>query len=704
MPSPYTAQSQTISATEIRKTVCYMCTVGFCPTDVTFQDGRPVKADIFDVPCLRGRAQVDFVTHPDRLKYPLRRIGPRGEGKFERISWDVALDTIASNLLKARSEHGPESVVFYVGFTKEPRPYYQRLAHAFGSPNYLTESSNCFSATYLAAHVTYGKDYATLTRSMGGLDPQSKVHIVWASNPPISSPTSMKVLLAGKKNGVKIVAIDPRRAEMAQLADLHLQPRPGTDGALALGMMHVIISQDLYDREFVEKWTVGFDDLRRLVSEYTPERVEQITRVPADKVRDLALLYATNKPAKIHLSACGTVHNSNGVQNFRAIFLLPALTGNLDVPGGNRRYPVGVPSNDITLYDERIGQMARPVGWERYALWTRVYEQGQANALADQIESGRPYPIKALLGIGANVNIGPNSARMAEALKRLDFLAYSDYFHTPTTYLADIVLPAATHFESTGLLFPAPYSPRAGLVRLRQPIMDPIGESWPDWKFIFALATRLGLENEFWGGDFEKCLNYILEPAGITVEDLRKNPDGIKLEPPAPEARAYERTGFSTPSGKVEIVSSILQQHGHDGLPVYREPKESPASRPDLTRDYPLVLITGARLAPYTHTCYRNIKRLREIAPDPQVEINPEDAAPRGIQDGDEVLLRTPRGKVKFKARVTDSILSRVVSASHGWFDANVNLLIDDQGLDPISGFPPFKAQLCQVTKAGYKG
>jgi len=700
MASPYVSQPGNAGSTEVRKTVCYMCTTGFCPTDVTFQDGKPVKADIFDVPCLRGRAQVDFATHPDRLKYPLRRTGARGEGKFERISWDEALDTIASNLQKAKSEFGPESVIFYVGFTKEPRPYYQRLAHAFGSPNFLTESSNCFSATYLAAYVTYGKDHAIFARSMGGLDPESKLHVVWASNPPVSSPASLKALLAGKKNGIKIVAIDPRRTEMAQLADLHLQPRPGTDGALALGMMNVIIGQNLYDREFVEKWTLGFDELKKLVSEYTPERVEQITRVPAEKVRELAVLYATNKPAKIHLSACGVVHTSNGVQNFRAIFLLPALTGNLEVPGGNRRFPVGVPSNNITLYNERIGQMPHPVGWERFGLWTKVYEQGQANALADQIESGKPYPIKALLGIGANVNIGPNSARMAEALKRLDFLAYSDYFHTPTTYLADIVLPAATHFESTGLLFPAIHSPRAGLVRLREPIMEPVGESWPDWKFLFALAGRLGLQEEFWGGDFEKCLNYILEPANITVEDLRKNPEGIRVEVPPPEVRPYEREGFSTPSGKVEIVSSVLEQHGYEGLPVYREPMESPVSRPDLAERYPLVLMTGARTAPYTHTCYRNIKRLRDVVPYPQVEINTEDAAARGIQDGDDVLIQTARGEVKFKAKVTDSILAGVVSAAHGWFEANVNLVIDDQALDPISGFPPFKAQLCEVTKA----
>ncbi|MCL5264058.1 MAG: molybdopterin-dependent oxidoreductase [Chloroflexi bacterium] len=687
------------SAPDTKLTTCYMCTTGFCLTDVTFAEGRPVKAAPRGVPCIRGQAQVDFAMHPDRLQYPLRRTSARGEGKFERISWDEALDTIAAAILKVKREYGPESVVFYSGYTKEPRPYWQRLAHAFGSPNFLTESSSCYSATYVAAYLSYGKEYASFTRG-AGLDPQSKLYLVWASNPPISGPPSLKPILAARKAGVKIVVVDPRRTEMAQMADLHVQPRPGSDGALALGMMHVLIGQGLYDREFVGKWTVGFEDLRKLVAEYTPEKVEQITWVPADKVRELALIYAANSPAKIHLSACGTVHTSNGVSNYRAISLLPALTGNLDVPGGNRPYPKGVPSNDISLFEERIGQLPPRIGAARFPVWTKIYHEGHANALADQIESGEPYPIKALVGIGANVMIWPNTARMAEALKSLDFLAFSDYFHTPTTFLGDIVIPAATFFENPALLYPSPFTAKAGTVRLREPIIDPIGESWPDWKFTFKLAEKLGLEHEFWGGDIEKCFNTILEPSELTIGDLRENPEGIKFEQPVLEPRRYEKTGFQTPSGKVEIVSSILVEHGYEGLPAYVEPSESPIRTPELAKSYPLVLMTGARIAQFTHTCFRTVKKLRDVVPHPQVDINPRDASARGIHDGDDVLIETPRGQVKFKARVTDSILSGVVSASHGWAEANVNLLIDDKGLDPISGFPPYKAQLCQVTRA----
>ena len=681
----------------VKDGICDMC-MAYCPTKIHIRQGKAIKIDMVKKRvaeiCPRGDAQLDFVYHPDRLKYPLKRVGERGSGSFVRISWDEALDTVASKFQNIKAEFGAESVVFWVAYTKEPRPYFRRLTHAFGSPNYCTETSNCFSATWLAATLTYGQDYSWLYRQSTTIDPASKCRLIWSSSVERSLPQLWKDHLEARQNGLKLIVVDPRRTKLASMADIHLRLRPGTDGALALGLMNVIINEQLYDKEFVEKWMVGFEELKKLVQEYPPERVEQITWVPADKVREAAILYATQKPAKIGMSADATTHCSNGVQNHRAIILLPALTGNFDVPGGNQRLPDHLPTNDITLH-ERIADFAPGLGTDRFPIWTKLFGEMESNILADRIESGVPYPIKAIFGVGLNLMFFPNSKRFVENLMKLDFIVITEYFHTPTPQFADIVLPISSWLERSILI-----NQPGGYVTLIEPAIEPIGESWPVWKIFSELAKRLGFGNEFWDGDFEKCLSYILEPSGITLEDLRQHPEGMKYPVPPKPAKYYEQAGFQTPSGKIEISSSILAQHGHEALPVYKEPAESPVSRPDLVGSFPLVMTSGARSLAFTHSQFRNISQLSQILPEPLVEINPSDAAPRGIQSGDKVTVSSPRGSIKLKADVTDTILPGVVMIPHQWpGEANVNILVDDQNLDPISGFAPFKSQLCQVTK-----
>ncbi len=681
----------------VKNGICYMCT-DCCPTKVHVRQGRVTQIDMVDQrvsdTCPRWKAQLDFVYHPDRLKHPLKRVGERGAGSFVPISWDEALDTTASKLQGIKDEYGAESVIFWIAYTKEPRPYFHRLTHAFGSPNYCTESSNCFSATLVASILTYGKDYGKWYEQSTSIDSTTKCKLIWGSSVQNSMPDVWKDHVEARQKGLKLIVVDPRRSTIASMADIHLQLRPGSDGALALGMMNVIINEQLYDKEFVEKWTVGFDELKQLVQQYPPERVEQITRVPATKVREAAILYATEKPAKIGMSANATTHCSNGVQNHRAIILLPALTGNFEVPGGNRWYPDPPPMNDISLH-ERIADLPPGLGTDRFPIWTKLYGQMEANVLADRIESGNPYPIKALFGAGLNIMHFPNSNRLAENLKKLSFIVVTEYFLTPGAQLADIVLPITSWLERS-ILVSLPGKP----VLLIEPAIEPVGESWSEWKIFSELAKRLGLGDKFWNGDLEKCLNYTLEPSGITVEDLRKHPDGIKYPVPTRPVKYYEQVGFQTPSGKVEIASSILAEYGHEPLPVYQEPAESPESRPDLAKSFPLVLTTGARTLAFTHSQFRNIPQLRKLVPEPLVDINPADAEPRGIQSGDMVTVSSPRGEIKLKANVTDIILPGVVQVPHQWpGESNVNSLIDDQNLDPISGFSPYKSQLCQVAK-----
>ncbi len=685
----------------VKEGICYMCTTR-CRTKVHVRQGRAIKIDMLNPSasafCPRWKAQLDFVYHPDRLQYPLKRIGERGAGSFVRISWDEALDTVATALEKVKSEYGAESVVFWMAYTKEPRTYFHRLPHAFGSPNYCTETSNCFSATWLAAALNYGQDYGYLYLNSTSIDPASKCKMIWGSSVEHSHPHIWKDHLEAKQKGLKLIVIDPRHTQIASMADIHLQLRPGTDGALALGLMNIIINEQLYDREFMEKWTVGFDELKHLVQEYPPERVEQVTWIPAAKIKEAAILYATQKPAKIGMSPTATTHCSNGVQNHRAITLLPVLTGNFEIPGGNQwhasiHHPI--PTNDITLH-ERVADLPPGLGSDRFPVWTKLYREMESNVLADRIESGNPYHIKALFGAGLNLMFFPNTNRFVENLKKLNMIAVTEYFHTPATQFADIVLPIASWLERH-ILITLP----GGYVTLIEPAIEPVGESWPEWKIFFELAKRLGLGGEFWDGDFDKCLSYILEPSDITPEELRRNPEGIIYPVPSRPARYYEKVGFQTPSGKIEISSSILAQHGYEPLPVYKEPMESPVSRPDLVGPFPLILTSGARRLPFTHSQFRNIPQLHEMLPEPLMEINPSDARQRDIKSGDMVIVSSPRGSIKLKTEVTDTILPGVVQIPHHWpGEANVNILIDDQNLDPISGFAPFKSQLCQVTKA----
>ncbi len=677
--------------------ICYMCTAS-CDTRVHVTNGRATQVDIVDPAtaalCPRGKAQLELIYHPDRLLQPLKREGKGRNGALVPTSWDDALDIVAKALLKVKKDYGPESVVFWIAYTKEPRPFYHRLAHAFGSPNYCTESSNCFTSQRTATAITYGQDYALWMNQSHSIDPSTKCKIIWGCGIKEGAPYTWQSYVEAKKNGLKLIVIDPVRTQIASMADIHLQLRPGTDGALALGMINIIISEKLYDKEFMEKWTVGFDDLKKLVKEYPIKKVEQITGVPASKIKQAAQLYAKSKPAQIYFSGDSTTHHSNGLQNHRAIIVLPALTGNIEIKGGNCAPPECIPTNDITLHD-RISSMPPGLGSDKFPIWTEIIKEMQSNVISERIENAKPYPIKALVGAGLHPEYFANSNRFAQAVKTLDFVVVTDYFQTAGTQLADVVLPISSWLERHILLT------WSGGAKLIQPAIEPVGQTWPEWKIYFELAKRLGLGKEFWDGDLMACFNYMLEPSGITVNDLKQQPDGTVKKPVVkrPE-KYYEQKGFKTPSGKVEIVSSILAHHGYDPLPVYKEPVDSPLSKPELKDTYPLVLTTGARRLAYTHSQFRNISPLRQLIPDPVVDIHPSDAKERKIETGDFVMILSPGGSASMKANVTDTVKRGVVSAPHHWpREANINAIISDKNFDPVSGFAPLKSSLCNVMR-----
>lgn len=688
-----------------KKTTCYECDAN-CGFDVEITpQGQAVKVE--GPNCPRGQAQLSRQYHPDRLLYPLRRTGPKGSGQFERISWDEALDTIADQLNKARDQHGAPAVGFFAGYTKEARPQLQRLAHAFGSPNFLTEAGCCFSATMVAEKLTFGYKIKTTSTVES---PRTQCLLVWSTNPPGSIYPFEEHHIAKRKRGRTLIVVDPRRTEVADIADIHLQIRPGTDGALALGFHHLIFANGWQDQAFLDEWANGLEAFRDYIKTFTPQRVADICGIDENDLRRAAEAFATIAPAQIALSPTATVQHSNGFQNHRALILLSAVTGNLDREGGNRFFNDKITPKPIDLFSKCQTELPPRIGDELFPIWTKYWPAAQSMLMPDCILEGRPQPLRALLAMGINTAMWANSKRMEQALNSLDFFATIDFFHNPATLQADIVLPAATSLERPALIA-YPGCAYKGEVRYRHQALEPRGEARPDAQVFLDVGVRLGMDELFWHGDVEASWAEIAKGLPDEIrQQVYENPEGVEVHAQVIEDmvdhgfldadRIWRMLGFKTRSGKVEFDSIELREAGHNGLPVYVEPAESPISTPELALDYPLILTSGGRQKLFTHSQQHNYPEILAVDPAPRAQIHPTDAETRNIQTGDPIIISSPRGQVQFSADVTDRVKVGVVHCFHGWNQANINLLTDDSTLDPISGFPPFKSLLCQVEKA----
>ena len=645
---------------EVRKTICSICNPhSHCGIDAYVKDGVIVKVEgTRENPhsegtlCSKGNATRQYVYHKDRIRTPLLRKGDRFTGNLIPISWQDALDFIANRLLKIKEESGPESVIFYVGFPKWMRPFVKRLALGFGSPNFCTESSVCQKARYLANGLNYG--------ALGGPDiAESKCFIAWSGNPFYSNTALVRDILDARERGLKIIDVGPLITPLTAHADIHLRIRPGTSGALALSMAHVIIEENLYDREFVENHTLGFEEYRDYVREFPPAVAGEITGVPPQRIVDAARLYATTKPACMLNSPNATTHHTNGLQNTRAVIALIGLTGNFDVKGGNPlvkpgylNVANGLVTRDLEFEQPRPWSALPPrIGQDRYPAWCRVVSEAQALHLPFQIESGKPYPLRAMLAFGLNTRMWPGCDFMEANLRKLDLFVDTDIFMTDSARLADIVLPACTSLERSELKFYAEQ-----YVIWTQPAVRPQWESRPDTDIIFDLAKRMVPDDPLMAQGYEACIDWMLEPAKLTIEELKKHPAGYAVEVTMPPYRKYEKNGFSTPSGKMEFTSTILAETGQDALPAYREPGLSPRSTPEIAKAFPLILTTGARLPMFIHSRTFRLDWTRSLRPDPMVDINPEDARSRAVSQEDWVSLSTPRGSIKVRANVTEIV------------------------------------------------
>ncbi|MBW2335702.1 MAG: molybdopterin-dependent oxidoreductase [Deltaproteobacteria bacterium] len=696
---------------KIYRSACRMCHGG-CSALVHVNNSKVVK--IKGDPefplnrgklCVKGMASIDQLYNPNRLKHPLKRVGQRGEGKWKQISWDEALDAIVNKIQEIKEEFGVESIAIGQGTGRHHYRHVVRFAHALGTPNWCEPgAAQCFHPRINAGGITYGD--LPICDYYGDVNPACL--LVWGHNPLVTGPdgeTQFKVRDCIKR-GTKLIVVDPRETETAKKADIWLQIRPGTDDALALSMIHVITQEGIYDRDFVNEWTVGFDQLAERVRSCTPEWAEKITWIPADKIKESARLFANTRPASVEWGVA-IEHTPNCFQTVRAVALLPGITGNIDIPGGwilGMRVIDDIPILLDNLTDE---MKEKRLGADRYKLLSgrnAPFPSAHIPTLMKAIRTGKPYPVKAFLNFGNNTLATYANAKQAyETLLRLDFLSVMDLYMTPTAELADIVLPAASWLEVdevVGLPF------RSYNFALIQQKVIQIGECRQDEEVLIDLARRLNLAVGI--ESLEDLYNTQLKKLGITFDELKEK--GFLSVPM--RYRKFEERGFNTPSGKVELYSSIMEKYGYDPLPYYQEPPESPLSTPELAQDYPLILTTGGRTPYYFHSEYRQIPSLREKHPAPLVEINPRTADELDIRDGEWVWIQTVRGRIKQRARLAKGIHPRVVHIEHGWWfpeepgpehgiwNSNANILTNNAPpYDPAMGTYQLRALLCKIYK-----
>ncbi len=738
------------SNTEIKKAACFFCHNN-CGLLVHVRDGKVVK--VTGNPkhpasrgfiCQRAVHAAKWLYHPDQLMHALKRTGERGEGKWQEIPWKQALDEIAEKLSSLKAEYGPETLIASEGTYRSDHFWARsRFLNLFGNPqNLIDPGTVCFCNVYAI-------NLALLGTVLFVDIPRTKCVVLWGGNPEQSRLTRWQLLKKridnkATKGDMKIIVIDPRKTVPAEYADIHLQLRPGTDGALALGWINVIINEGLYDKEFVDKWTHGFKEISERVKDYSPQKVAEITGLRPEEIVRSARLYATSGPACIDrgLAADELGLNSGRVEHARII--LGAITGNIDVPGGDVITDIPVEIDGKRLRSESEYELAdmcskearaKMIGSDRFKImswnaWEIIaphfqkqkgvplpnlhYMVSPTPLAMRQIISGNPYPIKAMITAASNPMIwAPNTQLVLKALTHpnLELHVVLDYWMTPTAHLADYVLPAASWLERP---LCSTMEDWASVAFCGERAIPPLGDRHEDYQFWRALGIRLGQEQYWPWKDLEEVAKDRIAPLDITYEDLIER--GVLL-PSKREFKLYEKHGFATPTGKIELYSTVFEKLGYDPLPYYEEPPESPVRTPQLHKEYPLILNTGGRFMPLYQSEHRHKGiGLREKYPDPLVSIHPDTAGKLGIQEGDWVYIETPRGKIKQRAKLTDGILPDVVNVEAGWWfpekpgdlpsvfgalESNANVLTNDDpdSLDPLTGGWCNRALLCKVYK-----
>ncbi|MCL7487076.1 MAG: molybdopterin-dependent oxidoreductase [Desulfobulbaceae bacterium] len=678
-------------------TICRFCS-SCCPVVAETENNRLISAkrksflpDERQLICPKLQAAADIVYSPERLQKPLIK---DGAGNFQEASWDEALDMVAERFLYFKKESGARSVCWLRGMAADwgaPWDYVNRLMNGFGSPNSIGNGSVCHVGREFAHTITYGAMTVPLLQ-------KAKCILVWGKNDRDTNPMAAEAILHARQNGAKLIVVDPVRTFFAARADIWLQVKPAHDGLLAMAMIHEIIAHNLYDGDFVDKWTVGFDALARSAAQFPAEKIAADIWLDPAAVKEAARLYATTKPACI-VDGNGLDMQVDAFDATRAVAMLRALTGNLDVPGGDF-IPQPVAARNLQLRD-RVPFEVKPVtgDYPQFNEFNATWGKHVQSCVVDAILDEKPYPVRMLVSQSGNPVVTlMDAGRVERALEKVEFLVVIDKFMTRTARMADVVLPASSCFEKTQLN--RAYL-RNRLVRIQNQVIEPLAESWPDWKIIFELGRRIGLDDEFPWQTVEEAIDYQLEPSGITVQMLRDNPDGV----PAGDLRfaKHSSDGFNTPSGKVEFYSRKLEENGFPPVPFAHGFSPEPISFSDQKDKYPLLGISGARSNRFTHSQFHQVPSLSMNRKGCTVDIHPDDARTYGIVEGDNVRVETPRGRIVMPAGISEVIHPGSIRIAWGWGDLNpdysLNRLTDDDRRNPIIGTPSGRSFMCRISK-----
>lgn len=683
----------------VRKTLstyCALC-ISRCGCLATLDDGKLVRVSAdHDHPtgraiCVKAKTAPQLVTHPDRLTRPLLRTRPKGDPDpgWRPIDWNEAL-SIAGERLRAA---GPESTAFAVTTPSgtavaDSFDWILRLVHIWGSPNLVFATENCNWHRDFSPSLTWG-------RSFGMPDyARTKTILLWGSNPAATWLAHAERIRAAQRRGANLIVVDPRRSGLASRADIWLAVKPGSDAALALGLIHLMLTKGGVDLDFLRLHSDAFslcpdgecsilERLTERAAQWPPGRVASVTGVSEESLYRTATMIAEAKPVSLYTWA-GTCQQQQATVTARCISLFYALTGSLGQPGGNRWF-AKPRLNDIAAFDQvaphlrekTLGIKERPLGPPSRG-WITTRD------LFRTIVSEQPYPIRALVAFGSNFLVSKPATQHAEdALAKLDFFIQSELFETPSTRWADLLLPAASCWERHGLQagFFVDQAAEAH-VQLRPALVRPPGEARSDTAIVFDLARVLGLSEDFFNGDEEAGLAHILAPSGLSVEALRSHQRGLT----ATNLDAKDQLPMIT------LWSEALARLGEDALPTWEPPERAP--------EFPFLLTSG-KTVPYCHSQFHQIETLRKLEPEPVAELAPDVAAARNIRPGDIIVIRTSVGEVYFRATINSGLSAGTIWAHYGWWRAdqnvNYNAVMDGECFDVVSGSNALRGIACDV-------
>ena len=730
---------------EMVKSLCYFCHAN-CGVLAYVKDGDVIK--IKGDPdysnkgglCCRGTSALLHVNHPARVNHVLKRVGEKGEGKWEQIPYEQGIQEVADRLNQIKAESGAEAVASAGGTTRTDDFARRRFLNLFGTPNGFHNALLCWIPTFMTETCVCG--WSPFETDLGA----AKSLILWGMNPGASSLPSMRGYTdLQMETGLKIIMVDPRYSETASKADLWLPLRPGSDSALALALLHTIIFEGLYDWEFVEKWCDGFEELQDRMIDYSPEWASTITWLDPEQIRKAARLYAMNKPGCIQWGCTWDQMGRASTTVAHALTLIRAICGNLDVPGGD-----GMPGPAINyLTDEEMElnerlpeeQKAKQIGsnkfkltsWPGYQLisdnakrtWGKTlpaewFCEAHGPSVFKAILTGDPYQVRALIVNATNpVNSYGDAKMTLAALKKCEFLVTVDYWITPTALMSDYVFPAAGALERPIIV--THYGATDSVMGGRRAI-QPKYDRHDDFTFWRMLGLACGQSEEDWPWEtIEDAYSEIIKPLGLPISGWDEFVDNFRMYyPPLHQSKFIDNNGFWTPSGKIECNSSIMRQLGYDGMPSYTGTAENPEDTPELLEEYPLVLTTGGGFMPFHHSEHFNMPNIRYLYPDPYFYINPDCAENLNIEQGDWCWIETRRGRIKMRANVEPIVDPRVIMCPRGWWfperdgsadldnpfgclESNVNTLtsVDDIDCDPKGGSWSNRGMLCKVYKCG---